>query len=62
MDHLRQIFSAKKKTKNGQASGWAVRTRVHNIRVYLLKTAWTFGIVRKNEYDIIVLVNDFVSV
>ena len=33
-----------KKTPGGQASGWTHRTRVQNFRVYLLKTAWTFGL------------------
>ena len=37
----------KKRKRNppgGQGSGWTCRTHVQNFSVYLLKTAWTFGL------------------
>ena len=40
------IFGENKEAKKnvGQVSGWACRTCVQNFRVYLLRTAWTFGL------------------
>ena len=44
--HLRPFFFGKKEypPPAGQTSEWAYRTHVPNFRVYLSKTAWTFGL------------------